>query len=179
MYIPQSYHTHFALEAILEFLDSKNILAVADDEIPEELKVNRACFVSVFINNEMRGCMGTYEPFHEMLIHEIIQNTIHAAFGDKRFFTISKQELETLTIKVEVVGNYHEVTTIEEAKAIDINNWGVKVTDKLGNVGMVLPETNGISNATEAINLAIKKGAITELNPLNLSLHKFRVKEFL
>lgn len=179
MFKPQSYHTYYAFEAIKEFLNSGKVLVIDPAEIPEELLTLRACFVSVFMNDELRGCIGSYELFTDCLLNEIIKNAIHAASNDKRFFAISLQELDDLVIKVEVVGNFKPVLSMEEAIQIDTNEYGVKVEDLQGNVGVVLPKTSGITSAKQAINLALQKGNITEINPTNLSLYKFRAKEFL
>jgi len=47
MYIPKSFHTYYAQEAILAYLETGRKYYIPDIDIPDELKIRRACFVSL------------------------------------------------------------------------------------------------------------------------------------
>ncbi|HBS93479.1 MAG TPA: AmmeMemoRadiSam system protein B, partial [Firmicutes bacterium] len=62
-----------------------------------------AAFVSLKLDDQLRGCIGTIEPEHENLGKEIIANAIAAATGDPRFEPVTAEELEQLSISVDVL----------------------------------------------------------------------------
>ncbi|MGB9638550.1 MAG: AMMECR1 domain-containing protein, partial [bacterium] len=63
--------------------------------------IKLGCFVSFYINNKLRGCIGTIEPAFENIIIEIINNSISSAFKDPRFEPISLTEYSYLTNKID------------------------------------------------------------------------------
>lgn len=71
--------------------------------IPEEFKVRKACFVTLTINGNLRGCIGTLEP-REELWRAVVSNAISAAFRDPRFWPLTKEELEKVEIEISVLG---------------------------------------------------------------------------
>lgn len=178
MFIPQSYHAYYAYEAIALYLEQGEELHVDENEIPEELKSQRGCFVSVFVNGELRGCMGSAEPFTNNLLEEIIKNSIHSIVDDSRFESITKEDLPNLSVQVDIVGNLHPVYEMEEALQIDVKTYGVVVEDKQGRTGLLLPNQDGVENAYQAVRVAMHKGDIKETDPNKLKLYKFKIKSF-
>ncbi len=64
----------------------------------EKPKINkkgekRATFVTLFVNNTLRGCIGSILPFRD-LYEDVCANSINAAFFDPRFNQLTKTELK-------------------------------------------------------------------------------------
>lgn len=59
----------------------------------EQFGQKRACFVTLKMDNELRGCIGTIIP-HTKLSNDIIANAKNAAFQDPRFNSLTMYEIE-------------------------------------------------------------------------------------
>ena len=70
--------------------------------IPPKLKEKRACFVTLMINGQLRGCIGHILPIQE-LYKDIMENARAAAFDDSRFPPLTHEELEHLAIEISVL----------------------------------------------------------------------------
>ena len=51
-----------------------------------ELLQDKACFVTLTINHQLRGCIGSIIP-HRPLIDDLISNAVSAAFQDPHIVT--------------------------------------------------------------------------------------------
>ncbi|MFH1174306.1 MAG: AmmeMemoRadiSam system protein A [archaeon] len=58
-------------------------------------------FVSVYVDNDLRGCIGNLEPLS--LQEGIIENAIHAAYHDTRFSPITKKELPSMNVHINLL----------------------------------------------------------------------------
>lgn len=79
---------------------SKKVLAPVD--VPDVLKENRGCFVTLTINNSLRGCIGYIEPIMP-LYKAVIENARNAALSDPRFDPVTESELDKICIEVSVL----------------------------------------------------------------------------
>jgi len=87
-----------------------------EDSIPSTLKENLATFVTLTINNELRGCIGKLEA-DQPLFKDVKENTYFAAFNDWRFSPLTKDELEEVKIEISVLSipeplNYSDSTDL-------------------------------------------------------------------
>ncbi len=71
-------------------------------KIPAKLKENKACFVTLMINKNLRGCIGHLESF-QPLYKDIIQNSIASAFSDTRFPQLIEAEFSLIKIEVSIL----------------------------------------------------------------------------
>jgi len=88
--------------AIEYFLDHQQLPQFQPDQVKKELTKKIACFVTIYIDKKIRGCVGNYIA-HEPLCVSIIKNAINAAFFDSRFLPIEKEELPKLKIKISLL----------------------------------------------------------------------------
>jgi len=72
------------------------------NEIKEEYSKKQACFVTLTINNELRGCIGSLEA-HQELWKDIINNSMNAAFNDPRFPPLNKNEFDNINIEISIL----------------------------------------------------------------------------
>lgn len=100
------------LDSILLSLAKKSILMNFDssytldkEKILSEhphLSKNGSSFVTLKINSELRGCIGSVIA-QRTLLEDVISNAKSAAFKDPRFKPLEKRELDKLNIEVSVL----------------------------------------------------------------------------
>ena len=116
-------------------------------------------------SGELRGCIGTILPTCETMAYEIIQNARSACSRDHRFAPVQENELESLTIKVDVLS---EPEHIDSASMLDPSRYGVIVSAKDGRRGLLLPALDGVDTAMEQIAICRRKGGIRDDEPITL-----------
>ena len=72
------------------------------DNFSEALQQLRASFVTLQINHDLRGCIGTLEAYQPLVI-DVVQNARSAAFHDPRFSPLSKAEFALLETHISVL----------------------------------------------------------------------------
>lgn len=68
----------------------------------EELKEQRATFVTINLDGKLRGCIGSLVA-HRSLFSDLVQNAKAAAFADPRFSPLSKEEFEKVSIEISLL----------------------------------------------------------------------------
>ena len=138
--------------------------------LPEELYSQRAgVFVSIKENGRLRGCIGTIQAVQTSIAEEIIENAISACSRDTRFSPIEPEELEWLTISVDVLGSTEKITTPDD---LDVKRYGVIVT-KGYKRGLLLPNLEGVDTVEEQIAIAKQKAGIRQED--SVELERFEV----
>jgi hypothetical protein len=69
---------------------------------PPHAEATGACFVTLRARGELRGCIGSVEPYRP-LAEDVAANARAAAFRDPRFPPLTTEELAELTIEVSVL----------------------------------------------------------------------------
>jgi hypothetical protein len=69
---------------------------------PSELDSPRGTFVTLKINNQLRGCIGNLTP-ETPVLQGVKNNAINAAFHDPRFSPLSKEEFGKVQIEVSLL----------------------------------------------------------------------------
>lgn len=127
------------------------------DHLPQEMLNQKAgVFVSLKMNGQLRGCIGTIASTTESIADEIIQNAISAGLEDPRFSPIDEKELDKLEYSVDVLGAAEPITSMEE---LEPKNYGV-IVSKGYKRGLLLPNLEGIDTPEEQVNIALKKAGI-------------------
>jgi AmmeMemoRadiSam system protein A/AmmeMemoRadiSam system protein B len=140
----------------------------------ELLNQRAACFVSLkTLDGDLRGCIGTIEPFKETLAEELIANAISAATRDPRFPPVDPHELSALRYSVDVLS----VPEPAEFEELDPAIYGVIVQDAEDrHRGLLLPDIKGVETASEQVDIAARKAGIAPGTPLKL--FRFRVERY-
>lgn len=73
--------------------------------VPENLRVPAAVFVSLHVNGELRGCMGSLVP-EAPLVDAVADIARLAAFEDPRFEPVTEAELAELHIEISVLSPF-------------------------------------------------------------------------
>lgn len=130
----------------------------------EEFQRRRACFVTLKKEGELRGCIGTTEPWQDNLALEIQQNVISAGTQDPRFWPVELEEMSSITISVDVLGEMEKIGSLNE---LDPWRYGVVVRGR-GRTGLLLPHLEGINTAEEQVNIAKQKAGLPLEEPVEM-----------
>ena len=126
-------------------------------ELPDVFRETKAgAFVSLHQWGRLRGCIGTIYPVTRSLGEEIIRNAISAGSSDSRFPPVRKEELETLTYSVDVLG---VPETIFNREDLDPKRYGVIVTSGRRR-GVLLPNLEGVETVEQQLEIACQKAGI-------------------
>ena len=77
-------------------------------EIPKKFQERLGTFVTVTIEDNLRGCIGHIIP-REALIEGIKENAINAAFKDPRFHPLTKEEFGRIEIEISILTSPEEL----------------------------------------------------------------------
>jgi len=86
--------------------------------LPEELRVDRATFVTLELRGNLRGCIGSLEA-RIPLAKDVAHNAYQAAFHDPRFPPVTKTEAKELDIYISVLSPPEPITFTSEQDLLD------------------------------------------------------------
>jgi len=81
------------------------------------LREKGASFVTLKLDGELRGCIGTIEP-HRALGDDVAHNAHASAFRDPRFPPVSDREMPRLQVEVSVLSPREALDVKSEAEAL-------------------------------------------------------------
>ena len=91
-----------ARESITWGLQHGKPLPVETRLFDEELHRQGACFVTLHLHQQLRGCIGSLEA-HQSLLNDVSENAYSAAFRDPRFDPLQADELADTEISISVL----------------------------------------------------------------------------
>lgn len=91
-----------ARTSIRHGLEHGQALAVNPDDYPEALRPPRATFVTLEIEGQLRGCIGTLAA-HQPLVRDVAEHAHAAAFADPRFPEVATKEFPRLDVYISVL----------------------------------------------------------------------------
>lgn len=91
---------------------------------PASLQEARACFVTLRVNGELRGCVGSLEA-RASLVVEAARNAYKSAFEDTRFPPFQEGELQGLETHVSILGPLEPLEARSEAELLEVLRPGV------------------------------------------------------
>lgn len=149
-------YVQLARKTVEEYVRTGKKLRVPEG-LPGEMQNRRAgVFVSIKKEGRLRGCIGTIQAAYSSIAQEIIENGVSAASRDPRFSPIVPEELEKLTITVDVLGDTEKIDSPDK---LDVKRYGVVVT-KGYRRGLLLPNLEGVDTVEEQIAIAKQKAGI-------------------
>ena len=157
----------------------EKLLRLARDSIKEEFKLikvdlrdykefneKRGVFVTLTINNQLRGCIGIVNREYE-LREAIYKASKSSAFYDPRFISISKKDLDNIKIEISILSVPEQCSNQE----IEIGKHGI-ICEYNNREGLLLPQV-----ATE-YNLDMVQFLETLCEKAGLSRDAWREEEF-
>jgi len=129
-----------ARDAIGYGLEHQREQEIDHQHIPPALLENRACFVTLEIQHQLRGCIGSLEAWRP-LIDDINHNAYAAAFSDPRFPAVNAIELDHLSVHVSILNPATPMHFTSEEDAILQIRPGIDglILNEAGRRGTFLP----------------------------------------
>lgn len=108
-----------ARDAIAHGIEQHAALEVDPQGYPPELRIPRAVFVTLELDGELRGCMGTLDEHQVPLVANVARFAHVAAFSDPRFPGVDRKELDRLDIHISVLSPAEPIAFKSEADLLD------------------------------------------------------------
>lgn len=105
------------------------------EELTSTMKQLLGAFVSLHKNDELRGCIGRFNP-DKPLYTVVREMTVSAATQDYRFSKVKPEELKSIEIEISVLSPMKKITNIQE---IILGKHGIYIR-KNGRSGTFLPQ---------------------------------------
>lgn len=129
-----------AASSIQHGLLTGQALTVNHEDYPDAFQVERASFVTLHINGDLRGCIGSLQATRS-LISDVAENAFAAAFRDPRFPRLTEHEYTLLHYHISVLNPPEPMQFSSEQELINSirpNVDGLVLEDK-GQRGTFLP----------------------------------------
>ena len=158
---------------------------VAVETYPWPLRARRASFVTLKIDDKLRGCVGSVKP-HQPMITDVVASAYKAGFGDKRFSPLSAEEIGESTgrmsLSVSILSHPRPLsfeTEAQAAAALRPAKDGVILQDK-NRRGLFLPQVwDSIGDAPTFLrHLKVKAGLPEDYWSEDLRLFRFTTETF-
>jgi AmmeMemoRadiSam system protein A len=168
----EKYITDLARRAVEEYIISGKEAEIEEEELPEILQREAGVFVTLKKGGKLRGCMGTFKPVQKNAAYEIVSNAMTAAENDPRFPEVEKEELNEISISVDILS---EPEAVRNKSELDPKKYGILV--KGGHqTGLLLPDLEGIETAEKQLNIAKRKAGLRE--DAEVEIYRFTVSRF-
>ena len=162
-----------ARAAIKHYLIEGRTYAIQEKLSIEASGKRSGVFVSLKDAGGLRGCMGSTGGIAPTVEEEIVDMAIKAATRDPRFNPVEPEELEGLTISVDILSASEEVGDKSE---LDPKNYGVIVSSGYKQ-GLLLPNLEGIDTVEDQLSIALNKAGINP-DQETYKMYKFTVKRY-
>ncbi|HKL33765.1 MAG TPA: AmmeMemoRadiSam system protein B [Tangfeifania sp.] len=123
-----------ARNAILYFLETGERCKLTLPETKGILNEEAGVFVSVYVNNELRGCIGNFAQ--QETLNDLIQRIAVSASCDRRFIHLKKEEFDEMELEISVLSPLRK---IESADEIELGTHGIYIK-KGPDSGTFLPQ---------------------------------------
>ena len=163
-------YVRLARASVSSWVGEGKKLALPEDLPVEMLRDRAGVFVSLHKDGRLRGCIGTIQPARKNIAEEIVENGISAAVKDPRFSPVRPEELESLEISVDVLGEPEKIRSKDE---LDVKRYGVIVTKGFRR-GLLLPNLDGVDTVDEQLRIALRKAGLSEWEK-NFEMERFEV----
>ncbi len=171
MFSPKTSYAKIAYDAILFFVLTGQVRKEGIDKISADLKLNRACIVSIYdLNDALRENYGEVIPKNKILYDEIVENAINAASQDKKK-AIQSSDLSQIKVYVDVLSVLHKTDDFNELKP---KKHGIFVKDEAGKSGFVMPNIKGIDTVVQQIERAKQNAGIIAKDNSKLEILFFK-----
>ncbi len=110
----EKYYSKYILDtAKLSILSALKEEEYIPRQIPSVLTEYGASFVTLKLNGQLRGCIGSVYPTKPLIL-DIIDNAQNAAFRDQRFEPLEAEELDRLELSVSILSAIERIEFKDE-----------------------------------------------------------------
>lgn len=160
---------------MLKLLEIARNAILDKDYINDEFKEKKGIFVTIYVDNELRGCIGFVEPVFS-LSEGIIKAARLAAFGDRRFIPLNKNDKFKIEISILTKPKLIKVNKYEDYfKKIKIGDDGLIIEN-----GLLLPKVfvEFDCDVKKALEMVCEKAGLDKdsWKDLKKKLYKFQAE---
>ncbi|NCW85098.1 MAG: AmmeMemoRadiSam system protein B [Oxalobacteraceae bacterium] len=150
------------------------------------LQAMRACFVTLTLDGNLRGCIGSVTP-HESLVTDVAANAYKAAFQDPRFPRLTQEEVSRLQLSVSILSHPRLMDVDNEVDAVkalhpDVDGIILQGQDAQGHLrrGLFLPQVwRQLPDPAQFLtSLKLKAGLSPTEWPVAAHLWRYRTETF-
>jgi len=105
----KEYLLKIARRAIQKYFQDEGIFQVEENELFQSLKEKKGTFVTLWKNNELRGCIGNLES-EKPIYQSVIDNCLASALLDPRFTTLKSNELDDIKIEISILSELKKLS---------------------------------------------------------------------
>ena len=170
-----------ARQSIQDYFDNKD--TEASEEIKDEFSGKSGVFISLYVDEELIGCIGYAEAFFP-LYKAVIDGARGAAFEDPRFPAMRKEQLQKLRVELSVLTEPIEIEAEEPEdylKQFKVGEDGLIIKDDFGG-GLLLPQVavEWDWNEEEFLNQTCKKAGLDPdcWKDMRRHIYKFQAQIF-
>ncbi len=153
------------------------------EEHKKEFKEEKGVFVSLYIDEELIGCIGFPEP-DRSLADAVVNAAQGAAFEDPRFPPLKKKQMNDLRVELSILTEPKEIEVnkaSEYPKKVKIGKDGLMIRDRFG-AGLLLPQVavKWGWNSKEFLDNTCKKAGLSPdcWNNMKRNVYKFEAQVF-
>ena len=103
-----------AKQSIRHGLEDRTTLDIDIADYPDDLGRDGACFVTLKLGGNLRGCIGSPQA-HQPLITDVAENAYSAAFRDPRFSALTENEFRDCELSISVLSPPVPMSFADEA----------------------------------------------------------------
>lgn len=170
-----------ARESIQHGLRHARPVDVLVEDWPEPLRTAGSSFVTLYLFDELRGCIGALEASRP-LVRDVAMNAYAAAFRDPRFDAVSSGDLPDLAIHLSVLSPLEPLEVRSEAELLDRLRPGIDglVLEEQGRRGTFLPAVwRSLPDPAEFLsNLKAKAGLPPDYWSGSVRVYRYTTEEF-
>jgi AmmeMemoRadiSam system protein B/AmmeMemoRadiSam system protein A len=107
-----------ARKSIQYGLEHGSVMPLTEIKLSDNLKQEKNCFVTLEINGQLRGCIGTLIG-KDILAQDIINNAYKAAFQDPRFRPLTKDEFQQCSVHLSILSQPEEIDFSSQQDLLD------------------------------------------------------------
>lgn len=102
-----------ARSAIGRALAGGEPMYIDPDDFPEPVRVRRAAFVTLSLDGQLRGCIGSLEPVRT-LVEDVATHAVSAAIRDPRFPPLTAAELPGVELHISILSEPSPIDFADE-----------------------------------------------------------------
>ncbi len=119
------------VKQVIETTTREHTLVLPDPPLSASLLARRACFVTLYINKQLRGCIGTYGVEKPLWLN-VCDYSYYSACQDRRFVPLQSNELPYLSFEISVLSELEALKNSGEQALLELL--------KVGTDGLLLKE---------------------------------------
>lgn len=162
-------------------LEADRPIEVDLDEWPESLREKRASFVTLELNERLRGCIGALDATRP-LVRDVAANAFAAAFHDPRFPPVTPLDVAGLDLHVSVLSPVERLGVRSEAELLERLRPGIDglILEERGRRGTFLPAVwRSLPEAREFLDqLKAKAGFPRDYWSESVCAYRYTTEEF-